>query len=220
MKKFFYSVIALSLVSTLSFAQVRFGVKGSLQFANVKFSGQGLNYSGSNLLGFQAGVLLDAPLSGNLSLRPQLLYSVKGTKFDLNSLLGGTGTGSTDLKLTLNYLEIPVQLAYGIETNSGRIVLGAGPYVGYALNGKGSFNGAGTSGTGGSQSVEFGSGEDQTKRIDFGLHLSAGYELTSGLMLSGYYAPGLSSLSNAPSSGGTVKNTAFGVSLGFLFGGE
>ncbi len=216
MKKFFYSIVALSLISTLSFAQVRVGVKGSLQFANQKISSQGFNITGSNLLGFQAGLLLDAPLSDNLSLRPQILYSVKGSKYDLSSLLGGLG-GSGDATTTINYVEVPVQVAYGFEVGNGRVVLGAGPYIAYALNGKSKGNFNGMSGT---ESIEFGSGQNQTKRLDFGLHVSAGYELSSGLMLSGYYSPGLSSLSNAPSSDGTVKNTAFGVSLGFLFGGE
>ncbi|WP_460980398.1 porin family protein [Spirosoma fluminis] len=210
-KRFTLVVATLVLCSMASFAQVRVGVTGAVQFANQTLNFGSVSLKGTNKIGFQAGLLLDAPLSESFSIRPQLLYSVKGTK--LANLNFGLGAG--DVTTTFNYLEVPIQLLYNIEAGPGFVTLGAGPYVAYALNGKTTGEALGQSD---SQSIEFGSGEDQTKRLDYGLRLSAGYELSSGISISGYYAPGLGNLSNT--SGGKATNTAFGLSLGFLFGGE
>ncbi|GAB3945372.1 hypothetical protein GCM10028805_14340 [Spirosoma harenae] len=214
MKKTIFLTVGLLLFTLASFAQVRVGLTGGVQLANQKNDLGGISINGSNRIGFMAGLLLDASIAGNLSIRPQILYSVKGTKFNLGALTGGTVSGG-DIDYSLNYLEVPIQLTYGLEAGPGKVVLGAGPYVGYAINGK--VSGA-IQGQSASESVEFGSGEDQLKRIDYGLRLSAGYELTSGLTISGYYSPGLGNLANG--SDGSTKNTAFGLALGFLFGGE
>ena len=104
---------------------------------------------------------------------------------------------------------------YGFDAGNGRFVLGAGPYLAYALSSEVKIN---YSGMAQAEPAVFGWDENQIKRFDFGLHLSAGYELTSGLMVSGYYSPGLANIINIPNA--TLKNTAFGISLGFLFGGE
>jgi hypothetical protein len=210
-KTFTIAITSVLLSSILSFAQVRVGVTGGVQFASQKINFAGLSLKGDNKVGFQAGLLLDAPLSESFSVRPQLLYSVKGSKlanFDF-------GFGSTDVSTTFNYLEVPVQLMYNVEAGPGYVTLGAGPYVAYALSGKTTTKALGQSE---SQSIEFGSGEDQTKRLDYGLRLSVGYELTSGIFLTGYYAPGLANLANTSAQKAT--NTAFGFSLGLLFGGE
>lgn len=198
------------LSSTASFAQVSVGIKGSAQLANQKYSSSGISITGDNIVGFQAGLLLNAPLSDQISLRPQLLYSTKGTKLS-GSLLGGAGEN----KGIINYLELPIQLAYSLEVGEGNVVIGAGPYVAYALNAKSTTTFAGQSMT---ESVDF-SGPDSPKRFDYGIHVSAGYELFSGLGLSVYYAPGLANLNNSNSGTDlTVKNTSYGISLSYFFG--
>lgn len=202
MKKLLYSIIALAISSTFTVAQVRIGVTGGLQVASQQIKVQGITITGSNLVGFQAGLLLDAAVSENLSIRPQVLYSVKGGKYNI---------GGNSFTTTFNYIEVPIQAVYGFPLSSGRVALGAGPYVAYALNGK---DKAGSV----SQPVDFGSEEDQIKRIDYGLRLSAGYELSSGLGVTAYYAPGLANFVNTTQ--GTAKNSAFGLSLSYLFGGE
>lgn len=204
-------VSALTLLSsTVLFAQVSVGIKGSAQLANQKYSSSGISIAGDNIVGFQAGLLLNAPLSDQLSLRPQLLYSTKGTKLS-GSLLGGAG----ESKAVINYLELPIQVAYSLEAGNGNVVIGAGPYVAYALNGKATSTFSGQSIT---ESLDFNSVGAQ-KRFDYGLYLSAGYELYSGLGLSFHYAPGLANLTNsANSADGTTKNTSYGISLSYFFG--
>ena len=142
-KLFIASAVAI-LGSIPSFGQVVIGVQGSLQFSNFNASANGINISGNNVVGFQAGLMLDAPLSGNLSLRPQLLFSTKGSELS---------SGGATSKTTLNYLEVPIQLCYGLEAGNGKVVLGAGPYLAYGLGGT-------STSTSGSQS--------QTESVKFG----------------------------------------------------
>ncbi|MBD2701997.1 PorT family protein [Spirosoma sp. BT702] len=213
MKKFTVLTVCLFITVLTSFAQVRIGVTGGLQMANQKNSIGGFSISGTNRIGYTAGLLIDAALSESFSIRPQILYSVKGTKFDLGGLSGGLANGN--VTLAFNYIEVPIQVTYGLEAGPGRLVLGAGPYVGYALSGTTSGSVQGQSG---SENIEFGSAEDQVKRLDYGLRLSGGYELSSGLSISAFYSPGLANLANG--SNQTTTNTAFGLTLGFLFGGE
>lgn len=232
MKNFTCLVIALLLFDLTVVAQVRLGVVGGAQFANQTFSFGPESMKGKNRFGYQAGVMVDAMLIGNLSFRPQLLYSVKGSKlpeFGLGYLLGGLldeaggNTGGSigldnmglSVQTTINYLELPLQLVYSVDAGPGWINLGAGPYVAYALNGKTSMSFLGQTE---SESIEFGTGEDQAKRLDYGLRLSLGYEMPSGLMLTGHFSPGFANLNNSADQ--KVKNTTFGLSLGFLFGGE
>ncbi|MEZ0608712.1 porin family protein [Fibrella sp. WM1] len=204
---------AISAVGiTSSMAQVAIGLKGSLQFANEKITSSGISINGENLLGFQAGLILKAPITDQLSIRPQLLYSTKGLK-----LLGSTFGGNGETKAVINYLEVPIQLAYSIEAGDGNVVLGAGPYLAYALSGKATVTVNGQSET---EDLDF-NDSDAQKRFDFGLNISAGYELNSGLGISAYYSPGLANL--APSNSGTnvtIKNSAFGISLSYFFGGN
>lgn len=233
-KKFTSFVFIFFLFHALAIAQVRFGIVGGAQFAKQSFSFDDARFTGKNKVGYQAGVMVDAMLVGNLSFRPQLLYSVKGTKypdFGIGDLFGGLlgelgdpdNTGGSvnfddmdlTMKATINYVELPLQLVYSVDAGPGWINLGAGPYLGYALSGKTLMSFAGQSDN---QPIEFGSDEERMKRLDYGLRLSLGYEMPSGLMLTGHFSPGLANLANSPDL--KVKNTTFGLSLGFLFGGE
>ena len=120
LRKVFSVGAIISLCCATAFGQVAIGVKGSLQLSNLTSSA--FNQQNSNLIGFQAGLLLNAPINEQLSIRPQLLYSVKGSK-----AVGSAQGISVDAKLAINYLELPVQLAYGFEVGEGRVVVGAVP---------------------------------------------------------------------------------------------
>ncbi len=124
-------------------------------------------------------------------------------------------TTAHKVKVGINYLELPIQLAYSFEAGDGNLVVGAGPYAAYALNGKVTASANGQTTT---ESLDFGTSEAQT-RFDYGLYLSAGYELSSGLGISLYYAPGLANLTNSTASAqATTKNTSYGISIGYFFG--
>ncbi len=86
-------------------------------------------YSRSDLIGPEAtqlrsrqgsvtGVYLLVPISGRLSFRPELLFSLKG---------GRTQTGSALLDIELAYLEIPLLAKYSFSRRRVRPVVFSGP---------------------------------------------------------------------------------------------
>lgn len=239
-----YLSAVIGLLTTMAtHAQVLYGVQGSFQSSNVALGSSAGALGGLGLdlgsmfkarLGFRAGVMADIPVTDRLSVRPQLLYSVKGYKVDprplITSLLGGFGGGLTDAlpdslvqTMGVSYLEVPVQVMYGLDAGPGRVVIGAGPYVAYALSG--SLNG---------KAEAF---SNDAKRLDYGANLSLGYELPMGLTLSAYYSLGFANLTTTPQSPpptdpdvdpdldtsafmptGSVSNRSFGFTIGYFFG--
>jgi hypothetical protein len=174
---------------------IRFGFKGGIQSTSQGFSGvSGL--SAKSIIGFQGGAILDVPLGINTSLRPQLLYSGKGCTLTLNNVA-----------ISINYVELPIDLLFKIPTSSGQFLLGGGGYFGSALNGKV-----------GSLDAKIGSGKTDTfTSTDFGLRFASWYDLASGLTLNVFYTLGLSNINptigiNEP----VIKNKTFGVGVGYF----
>src|SRR3982751_3951003 len=95
-------VIAFVLSSTLSFAQVQFGIKAGANISN--FNGGDFDaVKKKALIGFHGGAYLNFPLA-NLSIQPELMVSTQGAKLD--SISGG----SASWKVT--YVTLPVVLQY------------------------------------------------------------------------------------------------------------
>lgn len=243
MKKVYLSVISCLLTLATCFGQTLYGVQGSFQSSNISV---GLPTGATGLFGdfdykamftsssgFRLGIMADVPITEQLSIRPQLLYSTKGYKIDARPLVsalsgsfGGPAIPVSSLPDSLvtpfrvNYLELPIQAMYGFDAGPGRVVVGAGPYIAYALNG--SVNG---------EAMPF---DADTKRFDYGAALSLGYELPTGISISAFYSHGFAnqaaSSTAAPdptdpmanpaslSGGGRVTNQSFGITLGYFFG--
>ncbi|MBO0932870.1 porin family protein [Fibrella aquatilis] len=243
MNKFLITGIALLLCVANAIGQVRFGIQGGWQSSTIYSSVDlsSLTTLGkvtipiSQRSGFRGGIMADIPLSASWSVRPQLLYSTKGgnanivqfatdlvTKLGLGGSIDPKQFGSgLNSAVVINYLELPVQLMYGLPAGPGKLLIGAGPYIAGATGG--SIN---------DKPIEF--NIDNFNKWDFGAVGSIGYELTVGFSISGYYSYGLlnyskrSSLNLAainptnlttldPSSfGGTLYNRSYGVSIGYL----
>jgi hypothetical protein len=231
MRKIYLSLAATMVAASTCVGQVLFGVQGSGQLSNWAYTlPAGANSGGldassflKSSLGFRAGLMADVPIADPLSVRAQLLYSTKGTTFDFSSLLGGlVDPAELTAKLNFNYIELPIQAMYGLDAGPGRVMVGAGPYVGYLLN-------ASTTAMGQTEPFDL----TGINRIDVGAALSVGYELPMGLSVSAYYSHGFTNLasgstaastgtdldpSNLIGSGGAINNRAFGLTLGYFFG--
>jgi hypothetical protein len=90
------------------------------------------------------------------------------------------------------------------------MVLGFGPYAAYAVGGK-------TKNP--DTDIEFGDQPDEWKRFDAGANLLAGYEFSNKLSFQLNAGLGLIRLNNRADgdSKSSVKNTGFGISLGYRF---
>ena len=218
------TILALSI--TMASAQgtdkLSFGVLGGVNFQNLN----GKDMSGDKLenemlLGFHAGVNVQIPIAPQFYFQPGLIFSTKGAK-NTTTILGVDYITTTKL----SYVEMPLNLVYKAMLGNGYFMLGFGPYVGYGIGGKVTTEGGDISLD---QDIEFQNvvetGDDLTvpyyKALDFGGNIFAGYELSNGIFAQFNTQLGMVKINPEykilPDDESIVKNTGFGLSLGYRF---
>jgi len=205
-KMLFYSVIASLLLTVPALAQsdVTFGIRAGVNFQNLN----GKDIDGDKLendlkTGFNVGVNAEIPVGIDFYLQPGLLFSTKGAKYNFQGI---------EATRNISYLELPINFLYKPELGDGHLLLGFGPYAAYALGGK-------IKGGGNDIDMEFGNEIGETKPFDAGANLLAGYEFNNNLSFQLNAGLGLINMYNRQDgdSKSSVKNTGFGVSLGYRF---
>ncbi len=106
MKKLFL-VGAVALFGAMN-AQT-FGVKAGMNISNLSNADDT-----KSLVGFNAGVFMNAPLAADFSIQPEVLYNAKGAKYD----------GPGDISLKIDYISVPVMFQYNATP---QFYLEAGP---------------------------------------------------------------------------------------------
>lgn len=194
-------IALLCLFSLLIFplSAQKIGIKAGLNMAKGQYDYTGTSLSTSNLMGFHAGIIGEVSLTDALYFNTGALVSQKGTKF---SIIG------VNVDFPITYVEVPLNIAYKYDLGAAKIFGQVGPYAGFGLSAK-------MKGGGEEEEMEFGSEEDQLKRIDFGVNIGAGVEIKS-IQLGVTYGLGLANISN--SSDETMKNGVISISAAFLFG--
>lgn len=214
--------IAVSIAAAQVQAQISIAPEVGVNLANASVNqespfGGTLSPSTKMKVGIKAGAFVDIPVAGGFFIQPGAFFSMKGYKSSYSlSFLGSTA--SAEYTASLNYVEIPVNLGYRYTIgNAGSIFVTAGPYLGYAISGKvkGESFLNGVSQGKEEEDIDFGSGDEEVKPLDFGLNFSAGYQLPMGLYVRAQYGLGLSNLAN--NSGGSFKNRVLAFSLGYAF---
>ncbi|MET6999080.1 porin family protein [Chitinophaga defluvii] len=210
MKKVLLSAAAL-LIASLSFGQAKWGIVAGPNFSSItakNFTTNGKETS-KLITGVRAGVTVDIPLAEEFFIGTGLLYAGKG----------GKDKDNTDFKTTLSYLQLPVNFMFKPEVGSGNMVLAVGPYFAYGVGGKYK----GKIGSVNFDTNVFDDGVMKLKRFDAGAGIQIGYEMLTGLYFGLNADLGLvNNLDDTKSNNGdrSFKNTSFGVSLGYKFGGK
>ena len=202
MKKLILSSAALLLIVSAGFAQdVTFGAKAGINVANQKFKSgtDGTTQTGNSKVGLAIGGFAEIGVSENFAVQPELLYSQMGAQ--------DKSTGTT-VTVNVDYIAVPVLAKY---KNAGFGVY-AGPQVGILVNAK--YKGGGTS-------ID---GKNDYKSIDFNAVFGAEYTFDPGVVISARYLFGLANIAKTGtgsnfSNGDKVTNSAFNVTLGYVFGG-
>lgn len=210
MKKVLLSAVAM-LIAGLSFGQVKWGVVAGPNFSSATVKSGGDKETSDLLIGVRAGITADLPLADEFFIGTGLLYAGKGGKNKDNS----------DFKTTLSYLQLPILFTYKPQVGSGNLVLGVGPYLAYGLGGK--HKGGIGNLTGDLKAFDDESGPYKLKRFDAGAGIQVGYELPQGVYFGLNTDLGLVNVASETSLGGqdfSWKNTSFGVSAGYKFGGK
>jgi hypothetical protein len=227
MKTRLISVIMILLLSSpLAIAQntdkakISFAILGGINFQNLNGKdNNGNKLENDMIIGYHAGVNVQIPVAPDLYFQPGLLSSTKGAKNSYGSL---TGT------YKLSYIELPLNFVYIALLGKGSFMLGFGPYLGYGIGGKASVQ---YSSTTYETDIKFKSvveaGDPWVpyfKAFDAGGNIFAGFEMAGGLFFQLNAQLGMLNIN--PKDNRTlkiysdklsVKNTGFGISLGYRF---
>jgi hypothetical protein len=227
MKRRLVSLAILLLFSTsITMAQFRvqqpprtqFGILGGVNFQNLNgkdFAGDALE--NSMITGFHLGVTMQVPIVPEFYFEPGLLYTTKGAQGDYGPVEG---------TVRLNYLEVPLNFLYKGALGNGFVLLGFGPYLGYALSGNLNLD---TDVAGFDTQIRFQNTVESDvsplglylRRFDAGGNIYAGYQFGMGVFVRLNAQLGLLNIypddQRFSNNEARWANTGFGFSVGYLF---
>jgi hypothetical protein len=225
-KRLFSFGLILLLTAPLAIAQdtdkakISFAILGGINFQDLTGKdNNGDKLENDMIIGYHGGVNVQIPIVPHFFFQPGLSFTTKGAKNTYGSL---TGT------FKLSYIELPLNVVYKASLGKGYLIFGFGPYIAYAIGGKASIE---------NESIfidtdiEFKnvieSGDPlvpYVKAFDAGGNIFAGFELGAGIFfqLNAQFGmlkinPKDNRIIPAYSDKLSVKNTGFGLSLGFRF---
>jgi hypothetical protein len=211
-------IVAVSITSVVGQNPISFAVLGGVNFQNHI----GKDYLGKNLendmiVGFHVGVDAQIRIADEFYFQPGLLFTTKGAK---NTAIGITRTNN------LSYIELPLNFVYKGAIGPGFVLVGLGPYVSYGILGKSKLEDGGASVT---SDIIFKNKLDLSdpigttffKPFDAGGNIFVGYELTNGLFFQLNAQLGMLEINpednRIPEGETLIKNSGFGLSLGYRF---
>lgn len=202
------SILAVLTITAHS-QKSSFGVTAGVSLANMHFKGGGFSISGDNKIGLVAGVFADVAIADNFRFQPGLNFVQKGTQSEDSDI-------DYESKVTLNYVELPLNFLFKPPMQKVNFFVGAGPSIAFALSGKEKEKDNGTTTT---YKYKFGNNPDEhdLKALDFGANFLTGIETPGGFLVAINYNLGLSNLAPGGSSDdGTIKSRYFGFKIGYL----
>ena len=226
------SVLLFSIfaVQQTANAQTKVGLRAGVNFSNLNYKDEaGKKTSTQAVPGIQIGLTVDIPLAGSFYVQPGLMYAQRGFKEETGSTLGY----GVNFEVKADYFEVPVMLLFKPQVGSGKLLVGAGPYVGL---------GSGGSWTSGSQVVVQGDimigdkgdvifrndgseglnleSYNYGRPVDYGAGFLLGYEHKSGIFLQGNTQLGVANLQSRFGDfqpKGSKRNNSFGIAIGYKF---
>ena len=221
MKKIFFSTalilsgafFTVKAQSTTTGSGIGFGIRAGVNLQNIngKYD-NGDKLENKLVPRFQGGVVVDIPLADQFYIQPGLLFTGKGAK-----------EKDTDINVSLSYLDVPVTFLFKPVLGTGRMLLGVGPYVGFAIAGKISDD------NDNKETIKFKNKitalesvtDPYFRRMDAGANLLVGYEMSSKLSVQLNAQLGLAKINpeieGSSNDKTALRNTGFGLSLGYRF---
>jgi hypothetical protein len=173
------------------------GVRAGVNLANVSTEAAGDTEALDMVPRLVAGVFLTWPIASWLDLQPEVLYSAKGARADVEGF---------ESSLLLDYLEIPVLARIPLRMLGRSVSVLAGPSFGVRLRAR-----ARADFDGSTEEVDIG---DDAERTDVGAVVGAGFEIRS-VIIDGRYTFGFTDIDRAEDV--KSKNRVFSFSVGFRF---
>ena len=212
MKKIAFILLAfVACYLTTNAQKTRFGFSAGTVSGRYHLKVDGETYNSNSKAGFTAGVMAEIHLNKYFGFQPSLNMIQKSTIKEFHSSLDGP-----NFKLTVNCLEVPLNLTFNRQGKSGNFFVGAGPSFSIGILGKlesyGWIHNV--------SNIKFGSGkDDDLKWLDMGVNFMIGYCFKNGLLISVNYNAGLTNLDPEGSNDDIMKSRYFGIRLGYLLKG-
>ncbi|MFT3901647.1 MAG: porin family protein [Niabella sp.] len=218
-------LLALLTIVLNSYSQTRVGISAGINFSNIEQTKNKSPVKTSIRTGYRVGANIETPISKEFYIEPGLLFTTKGfNKGD-----------AVKMDAKAYYLELPINIIYKSQLGNGKLLLGAGPYMGYGLGGKWKTpaNDNGTQYiTGMEGNLQFvndtkadnyysiwgGSKFTYGKPFDFGANFLAGYEFFNRFSVQVNSQLGLLNISpkvDGKKTNDQLKNLSFSIALGY-----
>lgn len=218
----FMMILSFVFIGTLPAEGLGFGVKGGLNMA--KFTGDDAKIDMEELgqedpksvFGPTIGGFVTYAINEKLGVRAELLYTTKGSKYDLSYSESDEGYSFSmdgSVKMKMNWIDIPILAVYSVANN---ISVFAGPFIEFYLGGElesdltMSFSFDGETFSESEKDTEKIESED-VNSIGFGLIFGGAYGLTDNIDVEARYALGLTSFDEDV----TIKNSGLQVLVNY-----
>ncbi|MFC5284047.1 porin family protein [Pedobacter alpinus] len=225
-------IIIISLFSINALAQIdasggldeklSFGLKLGVGSSIISFNDARYDQISSNGLG-HFSAFLNKPITNKFALQAGLSYTDRGFSA-LEQPSATNPFAQTMLDLRLFYLEIPINGVFKLPLGKGKVVLGGGPYIGYALDGSvekltTDFSSSSFIYKEEERKLAYGNKTtDDFKKTDVGFNFLAGYQFRKGWLLNINYAQGIQNI--LPKELITNDEKAINTALHFCVGYE
>ncbi len=198
------ALVGAIILPQAAVADVRFGIKGGGNMANVNGSFASDLGDWKNTIGFCAGIFVELNLGNVLTIQPEVLYTLKGAKAE-----GVVVDVPASEKLSFDYIEIPLLLKLRVPAGSIHPFIFAGPAIGFNLSSK----------------LEYALGDEEGaepienfKKVDYSAIFGAGLQLGGSLHFDVRYTMGLQKLIQVPDlEAFDLKNGVLSATIGLAF---
>lgn len=211
MNKTYIILILLANMLTVKAQDVKFGLKGGVNFSNISISGGNsvTNPDTTTRTSFHLGGLVEVKLADKFALQPEIQYSSVGYKFALTGIEQGISYRG-DVVDKIDYLSIPVLVKYFAAEGFS---IEFGPQIAFLMSHKADIQ-VNVAGTSNSETTDL---KKYSENTEFGLNFGASYKLKNNLFFSGRYNLGLSDMQSESSDGEKILNRCFQLSIGYFF---
>lgn len=175
------------------------GLKGGVNLANVRGSGDEGSAGFDARVGLVAGVFATWRPVSWLALQPEVLVTSKGAALNDEGI---------DARLVLDYLEVPLLARVSRRVSRATVYVAAGPTVAWLLRAKTRvvFDGS-------TEEIDM---KDDVEPFDMGVAMGGGVEI-GAFVIDGRYTLGLSDIDADRSDAMTIRNRVISMTAGIRF---
>jgi hypothetical protein len=201
--------IALMATTAPRECRAQVGAELGLNMANLAIKSDGNSVKTTFKPGFAIGIPAGITVTPHVYFEPGLFFEMTGAK------LTAQPTG----KYSINTVTVPINIEFKTgEKCGGRFFIGIGPYIGYNVGGSYTANAYGILAAT-SVTLKIGTANtDDLKALDAGAGINFGYQLKMRLYARAHYQMGFVDLNPAADGNNSLKTSAFGVTVGYMFG--